>query len=318
MHQCVDDCFAQCLYGVVVDVAPAGALDEGPYRHVPDNGRQRVLDDHGDGAVEGAIVEETWAAPRDGVGRHARVDDERDVELGHELLRVYAEGQQARQRGNRAVVVLQGQHVEASQHGRVVVDPGEDSAPPPADASQQCCHGVGAQIIDGSRRDRRAIVLRLAPVGVKEMDLEVAEPSITITGADERAVVLASGFDVAGLETWIELGDLCDHQRVLVDCDQFDVGADRWLHVVRTCGRQIISDLRGVEWDSWGETIALIQPEDDRSPGAVAERAEGLAGALGQAAGCCLDLDVGQVRCVAAQQGYDGPEFRQIHGVRPT
>ena len=113
MHDRVHDRLAQCLDRVLVHVLPANSPHGARDPHVPYDGVYRVGHDPGDGAVQRAVVNE----PRAALGNDAKVvrgeDNEGDVELREELLRVGPHRQQPGQRRHQSARIRAGGHEHA-------------------------------------------------------------------------------------------------------------------------------------------------------------------------------------------------------------
>lgn len=162
-----------------------------------------------------------------------------------------------------------------------------------------------------SPRSRLAVVVRLAPVGMEQVNLEVCESSVAVTAARKGSVVLATGRYIARFETGIQFADFGHYDQGIVKRDALNFGAYWGMEVVVTCGSQRIPDSRGIEAWSWAEVVLLLQPQDERAAAIIAERAQGVPHRLRQAAsGCFYLMSVRSVpawRSSATRRANSGP-----------
>jgi hypothetical protein len=275
VHDGIDDSLPNDLDRVVVAVAAPEPDHMGLARHVSDHRLHNSLDHDRDRAVKGLVVEEPDALGSRVTRDDTRDDDERDVELREELLRVGAE-------------TLEDDEVSGIP---------EDARLPLPNTGHQANHHAMVQILGRGVGGGLAIIQRLGVIGEELGHVVLTEPPVAIARPDERPTAGPPGCDEARLGRDVHLGDVGPDDRAPVDVLDADLAPDRRSQVIRTHACQTVADRERVEPVGGSEAGPLLQTENDRPSLAVAEGAQRLAQAL-RAASTAL-----QPRNITADEG---------------
>lgn len=300
MGERVGDGLAQGLDRVLADVLPSQAPHVPGGACVPQDDSNGLLDHLRDRAPEGRVVREAGGTLGDGVLVDGRDGDEGHAQLGQELLRPAAERHEPCQGCAQSTVDLP-QDAEPDERG-LVVHRRESARFAVAHATEQSRHSVGVQVVGRRAVHEFVVVLRLAAVGVQQVDLVRREEPITIPSPGVAAARDALGLDVAGLGGGVELGDGGDDDLYALEVLDLDVGPHRRLERVVAERGHVVADLGGVEARRWVETVILIETEKQLATLIVAERRDRLPRAPRQTPGGRLGFNGRQVSTSASQQ----------------
>jgi hypothetical protein len=113
---------------------------------------------------------------------------------------------------------------------------------------------------------------------------------------DGRLVPVHGAGNASGTSARADLGDLGHHDLCALEWQDFDNGPRRRMDIVRARSRERFPCPDRVEPGSGPESRPLVQPEDHRAAGAVAERAEGFASDFGS----FPTADFTPIECVSA------------------
>lgn len=245
--------------------------------------------------------------PGAGVGA---VYHDRDHQLGKELLRKLAVGQQSRQR-QWGIRGAPGGDAEAVEDRRVVglCELGESGPDPPQGAPQRLL----VQVLHGGSVDDFPVVCGLSPGGHDERDLGLGHMAIAVSSAQIGAAGDSLRGDVDGAPIRCHRGNLGNDQQVALDLD--DLGADlqRRSDVVPRHLHQRIAESAGIGQLHQAEALRLVHAEQDRSSIRVREGRQRLPHRCEEPSGGALRLDPRRFAAHPAQRGKGFPDAFNAH-----